>query len=124
MSHRIVPTALTSIISKRMSPNPLYCLTGAESPLCIDWSDERAVAEHEQVIIEMATLWRRHEMDILGWQKLRDDAAACGEFEAMREFAVRATHSRWVRSVVMARLKFRSSGHDPYPNTFISSFSI
>jgi hypothetical protein len=90
----------------------------------INWTDASAVIDHEYIIIEMTTVWRLHEKDILGWQKLRDDAEASGDIEGMREFAVRATHSRWVRKVLMARLKFRGSNHDPYPNTDIRSFSM
>jgi hypothetical protein len=111
-------------IKKKMSPNPPSCVIWSDTPICINWSDASEVKEHEYTIIEMAIVWRLHEKDILGWQQLRDDAESYGNIGAMREFAARATYSRWVRKVLMVRLKFRVCGHDPYPNTDICSFSM
>jgi hypothetical protein len=89
----------------------------------IDWSDEGALTEHEGVIRDMSTLWSLYEDDIEGWKMLRDSAEKSGNMAGMRDYAIRAVHSTWVRKVLMARLKFRASGFDPYPNTTIYSFS-
>jgi hypothetical protein len=95
-----------------------------DMPLCIDWSDDSALKEHEYTVTKMTAVWDLYERDIDGWEKLRDRAEEAGNIEAMREFAMRATHSRWVRKVLMARLKFRRCGHDPYPNVAIWSFAM
>jgi hypothetical protein len=96
----------------------------ADTPLCINWSDASAVKDHEYTISEMATLWHLYEKDIVGWLKLRDVAEAAGDIEGIRAFASRAAYSRWMRKVLMARLKFRGSGHEPYPNTDFWSFPM
>ncbi len=107
-----------------MSYTPPSVSIGVDMPLCIDWSNDNALKEHEYTVMEMGSVWHLYERDIGGWQVLRDSAEAAGDIEAMREFSLRATHSCWVRRVVMARLMYRRCGHDPYPNVSIWSFAM
>jgi hypothetical protein len=107
-----------------MSPLLPLSMVGPDSPLCIDWSDAKAVDEHEGTIVEMLTVWNLHEKDIRGWMKMRDVAGVSGEIQAMIDFDMRARHSDWVCRVVMARLKFRTCLFDPYENTEIMSFAL
>lgn len=102
---------------------PSLSVDGSDMSLSIDWSDARALDEHEGIIREMATLWSLYEDDSRGWKMLRDSAEKSGDMEGMRDYAIRAVHSTWVRKVLMARLMFKASGLDPYPNTMICSFS-
>jgi hypothetical protein len=94
------------------------------TPSCMNWSDANAVRVHEATIIEMTTLWRQHEEDIIGWTRLSVTAGMNGNNRGMREYSIRANHSAWVRFVLMERLKFRACGFDPHPNAHIQSFSM
>jgi hypothetical protein len=106
-----------------MSYSSPLLFDGSVTSLPIDWTDARAVNEHEGTIRDMANLWSLYDDDIRGWMMLRDSAEKAGNMEGMRDYAMRAAHSVWVRKVLLARMKFKASGLDPYPNTLIFSFS-
>jgi hypothetical protein len=107
-----------------MSPSASSLLFWSDTPSCIDWSDARALKEHEATIIEMSTIWRLYEEDIRGWHLLSEAAKMSGDSHGMKEFSIRAHHSAWVCKVLMTRLKFRGCKHEPYPNAHIWSFSM
>ena len=93
-------------------------------PLLIGWSDASAMKEHQLTIIEITTIWRIHEDDIIGWLQLRDIAEANRDIVGVEEFTMQAENSRWIRMVLVARMKFRGCQHEPFPDTWFFSFTM
>ena len=80
--------------------------------------------EHKLTIIEITTIWRIHEDDIIGWLQLRDTAEANGDIVGVEEFTMQAENSRWMRMVLVDCMKFRGYQHELFLDTWFFSFTM
>jgi hypothetical protein len=73
---------------------------------------------------EMANIWTQHQKDIEGWRELAARAMLDNNRRLARQYTIRAEHSAWVRTVLVARTKYKGFNYDPFPSVVISSFTF
>jgi hypothetical protein len=93
-------------------------------PVEVDWSDPTMVECQIANIEEMTNIWSQHQKDIDGWLDLATRAVLDNNQRMARQYTIRAEHSAWVRTVLVARAKYKNFNYDPFPSVIISSFAF